>query len=302
MNKTLKTALFAVPLTASIMFTSCGGEHPDGDEMTVDTTKVDSSAVVDNGLETGELSFQVPSPGEMLTFIKMVGGKNNKNTAVLNPPENNKNYTDAKSKALNFGIYSCDLSYCSTFEMGPQAVKYFVVVKKLGDEIGVSTAIDPAMAKRLEANVGNSDSLALITDDLYYNSFDAMQASKQGSTLALVVAGGYIESLYIVCNLVKYEANSPGVQRIADQKITLDNIIDFLKKYESDSSVAETLKELNGLKDEFAKLKEVPVADVKGKEGVKVLGGGTNIEMTAAQFKTISEKVKAVRNTFTQTK
>lgn len=301
MNKTLKTALFAVPLTASMLFTSCGSDHSEGEEVTSDTTKVDSADVSNNGLETAELSFQVPSPGEMLTFIKMVGGKSNKNAAILNSPDNNKNYTDAKSKALNFGIYSCDLSYCSTFEMGPQAVKYFVVVKKLGDEIGVSTAIKPEVAKRLEANIGNPDSLAVITDDLYYGSFEEMQASKQGNTLALVVAGGYIESLYLVCNLVKYEPNSMGVQRIADQKVTLDNIIDFLKKYESDAGVAEVITELNGLKAEFAKLKET-TAEVKGKDGVKVLGGGTNIEMTAEQFKAISEKIKAIRNTFTQTK
>ncbi|MCP2839730.1 hypothetical protein, partial [Salmonella enterica] len=67
---------------------------------TVDTTKTEVAA---NSTET---FFQVPSPGEMLTFIKMIGGKNNKNTSFLNSPENQKNYTDAKTKALNFGIYS----------------------------------------------------------------------------------------------------------------------------------------------------------------------------------------------------
>ncbi|MCD6067409.1 MAG: hypothetical protein K0S33_2235 [Bacteroidetes bacterium] len=302
MNRFFKTAFLAVPLAAGVILTSCGGDHPDGEEVINDSTKVDSAGTVNDGLETGELSFQVPSPGEMLTFIKMVGGKTNKSTAFLNSPDNNKNYTDAKSKALNFGIYSCDLSYCSTFEMGPEALKYFIVVKKLGDEIGISTSINPEVAKRLQENVGNSDSLAAITDDLYYSSFETLQNSKQGSTLALVIAGGYIESLYIVTNLVKYEANSPGIQRVADQKITLENIIEFVKKYESDPATADVIKELNGLKDEFAKLKETEVKAEKGKDGVNVLGGGTNIEMTADQYKAISEKIKSVRNTFTQTK
>jgi hypothetical protein len=301
MNTIFKTAFLAVPLAAGVLLSSCGG-NADDEVVTTDTTKVDSANVNNNGLETGELSFQVPSPGEMLTFIKMVGGKSNKNTSFLNSVENNKNYTDAKSKALNFGVYSCDLSYCSTFEIGPEAIKYFAVVKKLGDEIGISTSISPEVAKRLQENVGNSDSLAAITDDLYYSSFETLQNSKQGSTLALVIAGGYIESLYIVTNLVKYEANSPGIQRVADQKITLDNIVEFVKKYESDPAVADVLKELNGLKDEFSKLKETEIKAEKSKDGAKVLGGGTNIEMTADQYKTISEKIKAVRNTFTQTK
>lgn len=302
MNTIFKSAIVAVPLMAGILLSSCGGDHSDEDVSVNDTTKVDTTAEVNNGLETGELSFQVPSPGEMLTFIKLVGGKNNKNTSFLNSVENTKNYTDAKSKALNFGVYSCDLSYCSTFEMGPEAIKYFAVVKKLGDEIGISTSISPEVAKRIQENVGNPDSLAAITDDLYYSSFETLQNSKQGSTLAMVIAGGYIESLYIVTNLVKYEAKSPGIERVADQKYTLENIVDFLKKYESDASVAEVLNELKGLQDEFSKLKETTAEDVKGKDGVKVLGGGTNIEMTAEQYKAISEKVKSIRNTFTQTK
>lgn len=301
MKLIFKTAFVAVPLVAGVLFSSCGGEHADDDLNLNDTTKVDSTKI-ETGIETGELSFQVPSPGEMLTFIKMVGGKSNKNASFLNSIDNNKNYIDAKYKALNFGVYSCDLSYCSTFEMGPEAIKYFAVVKKLGDEIGISTSINPEVAKRIQDNVGNPDSLAAITDDLYYSSFETLQNGKQGTTLALVIAGGYIESLFIVTNLVKYEANSPGISRIADQKLTLDNIIEFIKKYESDPSVAEVLKELNELKAEFDKLKEVAAEEVKGKDGVKVLGGGTNIEMTSEQYKTISEKVKAVRNTFTQSK
>ena len=301
MKSTLKKSLIALPLSASLLLISCGGNPHEGDDMTHnDTIKVDSSAL--NGEMEAELNFQVPSPGEMLTFIKMVGGKSNKSTAFLNPIDNNKNYNDSKTKALNFGIYSCDLSYCSTFEMGVEAFKYFKVVKQLGDDIGVSTSIDASMAKRLEKNVGNADSLAAITDDLYYNSFDALQNGKQGNVLALVVAGGYIESLYIVTNLVKYEANSPAIQRIADQKYTLENIIDFLKKYESDAAVVDAIKELSGLKAEFDKLKESTTGEIKGKEGVKILGGGTTIEMTAEQYKLISEKIKTIRNSFTLSK
>ena len=301
MKITFKKSLIALPLSASLLMVSCGGNPHEGDDMSHnDTIKVDSSALA--GDMEAELNFQVPSPGEMLSFIKVVGGKNNKNTTFLNSIENNKNYNDSKTKALNFGVYSCDLSYCSIFEMGVEAFKYFKVVKQLGDEIGVSTSIDAGMAKRLETNVGNPDSLAAITDDLYYNSFDALQNGKQGNVLALVVAGGYIESLYIVTNLVKYDAKNPAVQRVADQKYTLENIIDFLKKYESDAAVAEVITTLNGLKTEFDALKETSAEEIKGKDGVKVLGGGTTLEITAEQYKSISEKIKSIRNSFTLSK
>ena len=115
------------PLAASLMLVSCGGGKTEGeDDMTaVDTVKTETQTE-----QVTETFFQVPSPGEMLTFIKMVGGKNNKNVSFLNSPDNQKNYTDNKAKALNFGIYSCDLSYCSIFEIGADALKYFPVVKE----------------------------------------------------------------------------------------------------------------------------------------------------------------------------
>lgn len=293
--------LLLAPLSLSLLLASCGGDKSEGTEdlATTDTTKTEVSTN-----QVTETFFQVPSPGEMLTFIKMVGGKNNKNVSFLNPPSNQKNYTDSKSKALNFGIYSCDLSYCSIFEIGSEALKYFAVVKQLGDQIGVSSAIQPDVLKRLEGNVGNPDSLAVITDDVYFSSFETLESGKQGPTLSLVVAGGWIESLYIATNLAKYEENSPVVERLADQKYTLDNLIEFLRKYEKENAdVASVVTQFTELQAEFNKIgeKDAAVATSTDKSK-KVLGGGKELVISADQYKAIVEKIKSIRNSYTLTK
>lgn len=288
------------PLAASLMLVSCGGDKTEGgDEMSgVDTLKTETQTE-----QITETFFQVPSPGEMLTFIKMVGGKNNKNVSFLNSPDNQKNYTDNKSKALNFGIYSCDLSYCSIFEIGSEALKYFKTVKQLGDQIGVSSAISPEVLKRLEGNIGNPDSLSVITDDVYFTSFEALEKSKQGPTLSLVVAGGWIESLYIATSLAKYDAKSPVVERLADQKYTLDNLIEFLKKYESDANVAGVLTQFTELQAEFNKIGEKDASAAASTDKSKhVIGGGKELAINADQYKAIVEKIKAIRNSYTLTK
>ncbi len=288
------------PLAASLMLVSCGGDKTEGgDEM----SGVDSLKTEIHTEQITETFFQVPSPGEMLNFIKTVGGKNNKNVSFLNSPDNQKNYTDNKAKALNFGIYSCDLSYCSIFEIGSEALKYFKTVKQLGDQIGVSSAIQPEVLKRLEGNVANPDSLTLITDDVYFSSFETLENSKQGPTLSLVVAGGWIESLYIVTSLGKYEPNSPLVNRVADQKYTLENLIEFLKKYESDASVASVLVQFKELLADYDKIseKDVPASAEKSKNK-NVLAGGKDLVISADQYKTIVAKVKAIRNSYTLTK
>jgi hypothetical protein len=297
MNKSTLLFLSAITL---LTFSNCGGDGDKTDDMeTVDSAKTEEPKTN----PVSETFFQVPSPGEMLTFIKMVGGKNNKNTSFLNPAGNDKNYTDNKSKALNFGIYSCDLSYCSIFEIGSEALKYFKTVKVMGDQIGVSTAIKPEVLKRLESNIGSPDSLAVITDDVYFSSFETLEDSKQGPTLALVVAGGWIESIYIATNLAKYEEKSPIIERLADQKYTLENLIEFLKKHESDPNVAAVKADFEGLLAEFNKIGEKEI-DAKAKDGGKttMLSGGKQLVMTEPVYKAIVEKIKSIRNSYTLTK
>ena len=302
MKKTFLSTLSFAALSCVFVLTSCGGGNkPDADNMSSDSTKVDSSAIKAAAAPSNEMSYQIPSPKEMFVFIKQVAGKNNKRVDVLNSPDNAKNYTDAKTQAINFGIYSCDLTYCSIFEVGTDALKYFKSVKQLGDAIGVSSAISPDMLKRLEKNMGNPDSLVEVADNLYFSSFETLQNSQQGNTLALAVAGGYIEGLSIACNLVKYNKKNPAVERIADEKYTLENIIDFMKKYESDAGVKETITKLEDLQNTFKQVteKEEGKATLKEEKGTKVIGGGAEAEMTEAQYKAIAEKVAAIRSSFT---
>ena len=295
MNKS--TLLFLSAITA-FSLSSCGGGEKTEDTDSVDSTKTEEP-------KTGPVSetfFQVPSPGEMLTFIKMVGGKT-KDISFLNPPSNEKNYTDAKAKALNFGIYSCDLSYCSIFEIGSESLKYFKTVKMMGDQIGVSTAIKPAVLKRLEANISSPDSLAVITDDVYFSSFEALEDSKQGPTLALVVAGGWLESIYIAINLAKYKADSPVVERLADQKYTLENLIEFLKKHEADPNVMSVKGDFESLLVEFNKMGEQDAKPLKVKEEkATTLTGGKQLVITEEVYNAITGKIKSIRNSYTLTK
>jgi len=295
-----KSSLFFLASITAFTLTSCSGGEKTEEVENTDTVKVEDPKTN----PVSETFFQVPSPGEMLTFIKMVGGAKNQKTDFLNPVSNNKNYTDAKSKALNFGIYSCDLSYCSIFNIGSESLKYFGTVKTLGDQIGVSTAINPAILKRLQDNVGSSDSLAVITDDVYFSSFEALEESKQGPTLALVVAGGWLESIFIAVNLAKYEANSPVIERLADQKYTLENLIEFLKKHEADANVAAVKTDFDSLLAEFNKISEKDAETAKVKDGSKsaMLNGGKQLVITEDVYKAIVAKIKTVRNSYTLTK
>lgn len=296
----VKNILFPASIVLSLLTVSCSGDKTE-EEITVskDTTQQEVSIPPDY-----ETFFQVPSPGEMLSFIKSVGKRDKTKPEILNPVENLNKYTDNKSKAINFGIYTTDLSYCSIFNMGAESIKYFKVVKQLGDQLGLSSAIKPDVLARIEKNIDNTDSLSIITDDLYFSSFETLDESKQGGTLALVVAGGWIESMYLAVNMVnKFDAANPVVQRIKDQKYTLENLIEFLKKHEADNEDVKQVKnDLEGLMALFNQLKEekAPEKELKNTDGKKIIGGGVNLIIDEKTFNEIKNKIIAIRNQYSQ--
>ena len=300
----IKTILIT---TSSFLFTlfitSCSGDKTEEEIVNAkDTTQV--SAEVQKESSGYETFFQVPSPGEMLSFIKSVGKRDKSKISILNPTENINKYTDEKSKALNFGIYSTDLSYCSIFNLGSESIKYFKVVKQLGDQLGLSATIKPEVLSRIEKNIDNTDSLVVITDDLYYSSFETLEEGKQGNVLALVVAGGWLESVYIAINMVdKFQKDNPVVQRIADQKYTLENLIEFLKKHEENSPDVKQVKaDLEDLMKSFNLLKEEKISDTSLKQegSKKLIGGGINLVIDEKVFNEIKTKVIKLRNNYTQ--
>jgi hypothetical protein len=173
----------------------------------------------------------------------------------------------------------------------------------MGDQIGVSTAIKPEILKRLEQNISSPDSLAVITDDVYFSSFEALEDSKQGPTLALVVAGGWLESIYIAINLATFEPNSPIIERLADQKYTLENLLEFLKKHEADENVAAVKTDFEGLLSEYNKIGEKDAKPLKKPDpNATTLDGGKQLVITQDVYNSITNKIKSIRNSYTLTK
>lgn len=296
-----KIILFANAIALTALISACGNSEENADTSATDSTAVDTTAMVAS--DEPQEFISIPSPDEMFSFMKAVGGVG-KSTAHLNNPDNYKNYNDTKSKALNFGIYATDFLYCSIFDYGTEGLKYFVNVKKLGDDLGISGAISESTASRIQANIGKNDSLTDISNTLYFAAIAELEKSDKANVLCLVIVGGWIESMNIVTNMVKkFDAKNPAIERIAEQKYTLDNLIGYLDKYKADENVAAVSGQLADLKTAFDQLKEESTSGtVSAQNGKKVLGGGTSISITEDQYKAIAEKIKGIHDSFTMTK
>lgn len=279
------------------VLTSCGGE--------TEAPQENKEEVVEEVVEEvkNESYYQIPSPDEMFGFIKESGLKYN--GSALNPIQNANSYTDPKVQALNFGVYSADLAYTAAFEEYQESIKYFGSIQKLADQIGLSSAFDKSLVERIQNNLDNADSLVAITNTSYFSVVDYLEQNEQGDKLGLVASAGWLETVYIVANTANYSKDKAAVERLADQKLTMDNLILYLEKYSDNADVNEVLGWFKELEQVFAQLDEEETGNgisLKKKEGGKmVLGGGSKIKISEAQFNAIKEKVTEIRNNIVKT-
>lgn len=277
-----------------------------GEDTGSDITKVEDTdkktEKEDESKVDRQVFYQVPTPNEMFGLITKLSDEK-PNSAVLNSPDNASNYIDSRSKALNFGIYSADLAYLSSFEMDTDALKYFNVINKLSDELQISSAFEKDFFERIQDNINNGDSLMNMSNETYYNAYAYLEENERGPTLALVVAGGWLEGIYLVTNLVQdVEKNQDVVERIVEQQLTLENLMGFLGKYSDDQDVQATIEDFKPLVEAFnaIELGESSGSGFQKKGGKMVLGGsGTKVDIKQKDFDKIVEITSKIRNSYT---
>lgn len=282
-------------MVLSIFFISCENSSNSKNDKEDDTTTVQL-----NEDET-RFFYLVPSPEDLFEFTS--DAQLIFNPDILNSTDNVEKYIDTKSKEINFGIYAADLAYCAAFSKNQETVEYLHVVRNLSDKVGISAAFDESLIKRIENIDDNKDSLKTVSSDTYYDIVTFLEKNERIGTLALISTGGWIESLYIVTNLItKYQENSASIQRIADQKIIFSNLILYLEQNKDSEYVSKTLELISPIKQIFDELEVVKVEESSNStntDGKIVVGGNTKIKITEEQFKKLKETISKVRNNIT---
>jgi len=255
---------------------------------------------IDQVEEVKDIYYRFPSPDEMLHFI------DNKNLAFndqyLLPVNNAKAYLDSRSQSLNLGIYIADLAYISLFQRHKEALEYFQIIYTLSDKLRISSAFDAKLIRRFENNLKNADSLKVLTDVALTSVTNYLVQNDKEKTFAIISIGGFIESLYLAFNLVgNYEADNPIIQRIFDQKLVLENLINYSLTYSDDVNVSESIKLLHPIRSCYNEMVvNEEKTTVAKKDGKLIISGGQKITISYEQFKKLKSIIFSVRKKITE--
>jgi hypothetical protein len=247
--------------------------------------------------EMKNIYYRFPSPDEMLSFIDKE--KIKFNDRIVLPVENSKGFLDSKSQALNLGVYSADLAYITLFQRQKETLTYFQVVYGLSDKLRISSAFDVKLMERLEDNLKNPDSLKVLTNEAMTSITNYLVQNDKEKIFAMISIGGYVESLYLAFNIVgNYDEKNAIIQRISDQKLVLENLINYALIYAGDHNVAESIKILHPIRACYNELNATQ-EDTKvsrSKDGKLIISGGQKITISEEQY----NKLKGI--TFTTRK
>jgi hypothetical protein len=225
----------------AIMLYACGSET------TNTLPPVTDTAVVIQESSSEEGYYNIPPPIQQVQLLQQAGASYDRN--ILNPLENISKYAVTNSKALNLGVYGADLSYAAVFNQPQDVILYLNASQRLAGELNIKGDFNTDIMKRLEKDGGNKDSLLKIVSDVYRKSNASLKENDQSHLSALVVAGSFIEAMYIATQVAKNVKDKEAIYaRISEFKGTLNNLVGLITTaYDSDFS--NILSDLRGLKN-----------------------------------------------------
>lgn len=239
--------------------------------------------------------YPIPSPEQMFGFINDNGVAYSK--ALVNDIEAVDQYINPSEKALIFGVYTADLAYAAAYQDIESTLSLYKVVKRLSADLNIEEMMTEEMMQKMQTNMKNPDSLALIAGDSYYQAVEYLERNGQEGKLALMSLGGWTESLYITLSAIEnFDPSSPEAIRIASQKITFGNLYTYLKKNEEERGVKEEIQSIQRIRSVFASMEEGSSAKTtKDESGKLIFGKGKTISMSVEQFNELKSAVQEYR-------
>jgi hypothetical protein len=279
------------------VITSCNDANEDPAVEGSDSSTIDMNQDV---VSAENVFVYVPSPIETAGLLKDAGAKYDAD--ILSLPQHVSRYSTTASQALNLGVYGTDLAFAGIFDQHAETMLYMDCTSKLADALHISSAFNAERSRRLEANMNNRDSVLSIITDTYWDCDALLHENHQPQASALMIAGGWIEGLYLACKVAEETNNNEIRIRIAEQRSSLDKLIVLLdKQHHADvEPVAVELKKLKVLFDALPKSSgKSPNTTTDVSTGVTTIGDDTSIptlSLNSLEFNNILNQVSSIRN------
>jgi len=291
MKKTILKPLVFMAAGAVILY-SCGEEAEPTKKAEEETFDERNSfrAVFDDQI------FSIPSPIQTGYLIKKLDLKFDE--SLLSDRASVSNYASEHKQALNLGVYGTDLGYASMYGQKNISLNYLKSIETLSDALGLDAAFSPKFMADFEESSGDEDKMVRLMSQAFKNADNFLKNANRKAVSAKILAGGWVESMHFACSLNQRTQSEDIKKRIAQQKQSLESIIELLDQYNDDNTNDELLAQFRDLKTSFDKILLEYVYDAPSTDASKnrmKLNHTYNIDFDQEVVNEITSKVNVIR-------
>jgi hypothetical protein len=253
--------LFYLVATLILSLASCSKSGEDKNENSKEFDEANES--LQHQIE--EVAYHIPPPSEIPYLLQATGAEFNEN--LLNSREKVDEYTTRNDKAaLNLGVYAADIGYLTSYDKTQEAIDYLAACKTLSDQLGLIGTFDAELLEKFEENISNKDSLTRLLDRTIKESEEYLRDDSRNKLSSLVVAGSFIEGLYIATGLIKsYPKNilpednrnlvlTPLMRVVLEQKGSVSEMVKMLEAAEQTETITVIRKDFKELEETYQNL------------------------------------------------
>ena len=184
--------------------------------------------------------YSIPSPMETTIILKKTYSKFS--SQLLFPKFNISEIYEKQTRALLLGIISTDLNYAMLCERRLETNQLINQVIEIAKLLHLDAVVNSRIKERIENNLNNKDSMQIIIGNTFWEIENKLKTDHKEELSALIVAGGWIEGLYLATNMSAIDPENKPLQNIiAEQKIVHENLLLLIKDYKFKESIEDNL-------------------------------------------------------------
>ncbi len=288
---------FAFALGLGLLMVSCGGSGTSTTDNAADTLAVDTTPKETELLNVGGKLFSIPSPVQTALAIRKAGLKYQKDLTA--PLEKGDATVGKVAQSTALGIYSADLAYVTVHKDGQRAMATMQAIEKLGGKLELTNSFDKALLDRFKTNLGSEDSLLQFSGVAFRAADQYLKDNQRDDVSALVLAGGWVESLYLTVSDPSAAKDQTLVNRIGEQKNSLNALVELLESSDKEKAATSLVAAMKELQSLFSGVSSTytfqePVTDAAKK--TTFINSTSTVTIPADKLAAIVAKVTAIRN------
>lgn len=286
---------WAMALLLAAMLPACSGggqqdHNVNADADTLNTGEGNNAPVLN---VNGKL-FSIPSPVQAALLIKKANMPYRQNLPLST--DSISRFVSKDQRALALGMCGADLAYRTVYKDGQAAIKTLKAIEQLSSQLNLGNAFDKELVESFKRNLAFEDSLLRFSGKAYLAADRYLKQDRQEDVSASILAGGWVESLYLSLGDVNDKLDPLVATRLAEQRYALGNVIALLQQA---NTQPELVKMLQDLKSDLDSVKVTytfvqPTLDVAKK--TTYINSATSAEIPKETIQGIITKVREIRS------